>query len=189
MVIRDSIKTLISAFALLWLGLMLAPAIASADDLIEVGHPDVDFLFKSTKQADSYANIVLEPVSVWYPSGDEDETEPADRLRQQAIGEFADAAIARGLALHTSGVSDAIIARIQYIDLTNSTSDPQWADQFQFRVAPGFVTIVAELRDAETGEVLVRMANLQDDEGAGRDLETLLDAALTANVHEVVASN
>lgn len=189
MVIRDSIKTFISAVALLWLGLMLAPAIASADDLIEVGHPDVDFLYTSTKQSDSYSNIVLEPVSVWYPSGDDAGIESADRLRQQAIGEFADAAIAHGLALHTSGVGDAIVARIQYIDLTNATADPQWADQFQFRVAPGFITIVAEVRDAETGDVLVRMANLQDGDSSGHDLETLLDAALKANVDEVVASN
>ena len=189
MMIRDSIKTFISVCALLWLGLMLAPAIASADDLIEVGHPDVDFLYTSARQPADYANIVLEPVSVWYPSGDNQGTESADRLRQQAIGEFADAATAHGLALHTSGVGDAIIARIQYIDLTNATSQPGWADQFQFRVAPGFVTIVAELRDAETGDVLVRMANLQMEKSAARDLETLLDAALGANVDEVVASN
>ena len=187
--IGDRITALFSASLLLWLGLMLAPPFAVADELVDIAHADVDFLFTTVATPKDYENIVLEPVSVWYPTDDEAATASVDRLRQRAIGEFADAAMSRGLALHTEEVGNAIVARIQYIDLTTADAEPEWANQFQFRVAPGFVTIVAELRDAESGDVLVRMANLQDGHQGATDLDTLLDAALKANVDEIVASN
>lgn len=190
MAIRARIQRQISNFVLVWLGFICVPVVAGADELLEVGHPDVDFLYATMGAVDDYENVVLEPVSVWYPNDIADASAAADELRRDAIGEFADAAAAHGLDMHTALTGDALIARIQYIDLTAATDEmPEWAEQFQFRVEPGFVTLVAELRDAESGRVLVRMANLQDPQVDRNDLATLLDAALTANVDEVVASN
>ena len=38
----------------------------------------------------------------------------------------------------------------------------RFRDRFLFRVMPGHITIVAELADSTTGEVLLRMADLDD---------------------------
>ena len=179
MATRDWTKLLISSCTLLWLGLMIAPAIVAADELQQVDYPDIDFLFSADGSDNDYTQVFVEPVSVWYPTGHGEAS--AHDLRRLASGHVENALSARGLELVDAPTRGGLIVRVQYIDLTASPASAnilEWAGQFRFRVEPGRITIVAEARDAATGDVLLRMADLQDEDyveaGAGAALHFAL---------------
>lgn len=163
MATRDWTKLLISSCALLWLGLMIAPAIVVADELEQVDYPDIDFLFTADDAADDYTQVYVEPISVWYPTGHGEAS--ANDLRRLASGHVENALSEHGLELVDAPSHGALIIRIQYIDLTSSHASVdtlELASRFRFRVEPGRITIVAEARDATTGKFLLRMADLQE---------------------------
>ena len=167
MATRDWTKLFISASALLWLGLIIAPVIVVADELQEIEHPAIDFLFTSGNRANGFDEVYLEPVSVWYPNTSHRGEDAANDLRQLAI-DYVEAALgARGLVLVDEPTARGLTVRIQYIDLTAapvSRATLEWARQFRFRVEPGRITIVAEVRDSATDNILLRMADLQEED-------------------------
>ena len=181
MVTRERIRLFISGCTLLWLGLMIAPAIVAADELREVEHPAIDFLFTANGAAEDYRGVYLEPISVWYPTESKRAASSAEEIRQLATVEIENSLMARGLDLVDMPNRDSLIVRVQYIDLTAtpvSSAALKWTEQFRFRVEPGHITIVAEMRDAVTGRVLIRMADLQDKDIAPDDTALAIDLAL-----------
>jgi len=191
MATRDWTKLLISSCTLLWLGLMIAPAIVVADELKNVEYPDIDFLFTVDGVADNYRQVYVEPVSVWYPTGNRGSEASAHELRRIASGHVENALREHGLELIDAPTNGALVVRIQYIDLTDSPASAdtlEWASQFRFRVEPGRITIVAEARDAATGIVLLRMADIQGDIGAQDGAGAALHFALR-HWGDVIAAN
>lgn len=160
----------ITATLLLWLGLMFAPAANADERWLELEHPSLDALFASgDRRATSYAAATLDTVSVWFPNDGVDAARHAEELRQLTSDYFEAAIAAQGMALTGSGDvgahDDVVVVRVQLIDLRSlpgNGSVPDWAENYRFRVAPGRVTLVAELIDAATGQAVLRMADLQD---------------------------
>ncbi|MEO1421166.1 MAG: hypothetical protein AAFU66_09470, partial [Pseudomonadota bacterium] len=70
-------------------------------------------------------------------------------------------------------------------DMRDSAQARAWQRRFKFDVAPGRVTMVAELIDAKTGNAVVRMADMQDDADSGFAVN--LQSALT-NWSTIVAT-
>lgn len=167
---RDSRTILITTGFLLWLTLIFAPALMAEEAWQEIEHPTLDFLFASrSRPASAYRDIRLDPVSVWYPGDNHEASRLAEELRELTSVQFAAALEARGLNVVNQPAVDSgsnlLIVSIQLIDLRRTDpfeSTASLAGNFRFRVVPGRVTMVAEFRDAESGRVVVRMADLQD---------------------------
>lgn len=164
MMTKDSLRFLVAATLLLWLGLMFAPALLADEAWQQLEHPSLDALFASGHQpVTPYAAAKLDAVSVWFPNDDKQAARRADDLRQMTTDYFEAAIAARGMSI--TGAGNVVIVRVQLIDLRSMPGDgivPDWADNFRFRVASGRVTLVAELVDAATGQTVLRMADLQD---------------------------
>lgn len=167
---RDSRTVLITTGFLLWLALIFAPALMAEEAWQEIEHPTLDFLFVSrSRPASTYRDIRLDPVSVWYPHDNQEAPHLAEELRKRTSVQFAAALKARGLNIVNQWAGDSegklLIVTIQLIDLRRTDpfeSAATLAGNFRFRVVPGRVTMVAEFRDAATGRVVLRMADLQD---------------------------
>ena len=170
----------VAAFAVLLLGLSSAPD-AVADEWRSIEHPTLDMLFTSVDADISHYDIAyIEPVSVWYPTETESALERANALREQAANELEQALVEDGVQLaDTPSSTDAMIIRLQLLDFSDMRDSAQaraWQRRFKFDVAPGRVTMVAELIDAKTGTAIVRMADMQDgvDSGFAEDLQSAL---------------
>lgn len=191
MATKESLKVVVSASILLWLGLMLAPVLMAAEAWEEIEHPTLDFLFADTAAPNrAYQEVFLDTVSVWYPDTKRQGSQQAEALRRSASEYFQEALSSRGLTLVKSPNATALIVQVQLIDLNNapiSAEVLEWARGFRFRVQPGHMTLVAEFRDASTGRVLVRLADLAD---VGDDSDALLSSVDRALEHwgEVVAA-
>ena len=166
MTIRDNLRIWIATNLLLWLGLLSAPVLLADDAWHDLPHPEIDHLYINAGVDRAVHRFVhVEPVSVWYPNGAADADAQADALRTAAAAQFSAALDDRGLTEVAEAVDASVVVRVQMIDLRATPVSPEildWARQFRFRVAPGRITLVAEMRDARTGRVLVRMADLDD---------------------------
>ncbi|MEL6216039.1 MAG: DUF3313 family protein [Pseudomonadota bacterium] len=147
-------------------------------------------LFKSV-DADltRFDSVYVEPVSVWYPMETESALKRANTLRERAANELEQALVADGVQLaDTPSTTNAMIIRLQLLDFSDMRDSAQaraWQRRFKFDVAPGRVTMVAELIDAKTGNAVVRMADMQDDADSGFAVN--LQSALT-NWSTIVAT-
>lgn len=169
-----------AASAMLWLGLSAAPLMA-ADDWRSIEHPSLDMLFTSTTaDVADYERVYLEPVSVWYPADGAAALDRVDTLRDRAASELGSAFAASGLEVVDAPGCDTMIVRVQFIDFSDTPVSEEalaWKRRFRFDVEPGRVTMVAELVDARTGNTIMRMADMQDDQASG--LSDDLRSALT----------
>lgn len=180
MLTKERFVVLMSGLALLWLGLLIAPA-AFAEELRQVEHPSVDFLYVADDVAQDYRDVFLAPVSVWYPTGHERGVDFADDLRRQATSHLDNALSAHDLTRIAVPKASTLIVQIQYIDLSAASDSKQnleWASQFRFRVKPGHITMVAETRDAATGKVIMRIADLQEKGTSNANASNQIDLAL-----------
>ena len=165
-----NLKARIVSIPLLWLGLAAAPLMA-AEGWQQMEHPALDMLFiSSAMQLALYDQVYLESVSVWYPAKSEAAEERADRLRTSAVTEFGRALEAGGFELAEAHADGDLVVRVQLIDFTHiSNMDDvlEWQRRFKFSVAPGRVTMVVELIDAQTGQAVVRIADMQEESSVG----------------------
>lgn len=189
MATTNKLKIMAAASAVLWLGLSAAPLMA-ADDWQRIEHPTLDMLFTSAA-ADfaGYERVYLEPVSVWYPTGSAAAVDRVDTLRDWAASELGSAFAANGLEVADAPGPNAMIVRVQFIDFTDTPVSEEalaWKRRFKFNVEPGRVTMVAELIDARTGDAVVRMADMQDEQASG--LSDDLQSALTGWSNLVAAA-
>jgi len=179
----------VAAVAVLLLGLSTTPD-AAADEWRSIEHPTLDMLFKSV-DADltRFDSVYVEPVSIWYPTETESALKRANTLRERAANELEQALVADGVQLaDTPSTTNAMIIRLQLLDFSDMRDSAQaraWQRRFKFDVAPGRVTMVAELIDAKTGNAVVRMADMQDDADSGSAVN--LQSALT-NWSTIVAT-
>ena len=82
-----------------------------------------------------------------------------------------------------------LVIHVELIDLKSSPATDQvldWATGFRFRVAPGHLTLVAELRDGGDDRVVARLADLEDPQGE-RELWSSVGRSL-ASWGEVLAA-
>ena len=189
MATTNKMKIAVAATAVLWLGLNAGP-LRAADDWQRIEHPTLDMLFTSTAtDVAGYDRVYLEPVSVWYPSESAAALDRVASLRDRAASELGNAFAANGLEIADAPGRNTMIVRIQLIDFTDTPVSEEalaWKRRFRFGVEPGRVTMVAELIDARTGNTVVRMADMQDEQSP--ELSDGLRSALTGWSHIVAAA-
>ena len=139
----------------------------------QINHPSLDFLFvRSAVDSTGYRGIIIDPLSIWYSNDSvltalEVESNLKE-LRLRFHGAFEQALENSGYEIVDVPDHDALRLHVEIIDLrVNGTTANanSWRDRFLFRVMPGHITLVAELADSTTGEVLLRMADLDDSVG------------------------
>ena len=136
----------------------------------QINHPSLDFLFvKLAVDSTGYRRIIIDPLSIWYDNDSaltaQEVESNLDELRLRFHSAFEQALENSGYEIVDVPDHDALRLHVEIIDLrvnpTTANANP-WRDRFQFRVLPGHITLVAELADSITGEVLLRMADLDD---------------------------
>ncbi|MEL7024568.1 MAG: hypothetical protein AAGL69_12555 [Pseudomonadota bacterium] len=174
------LRSIAVIFSVLSFGIGAAPLLAQ-DDWRQVQHPGLDSLFMNlAADFPVTQQVYLEPVSVWYPSNSNEAADRADALRTDAANQLTSAFIANQIDVIDSSTSGSIIVRVQLIDFTATPASAealQWQRRFRFNVEPGRLTIVAELIDADTGNAVLRLADMQDEssEGLVDDLRAVLN--------------
>ena len=125
-----------------------------------------------------YKSILIDAVSVWYPDASAPSLENAAKAKSN---------LARGQALFKQMIEDALddvypltdspginVLRIhaEFVDLRSippGGAIPADFSRKKFRTRPGHITLVVELMDSRSGEVLARAADLGKNESRGGD--------------------
>ena len=108
-----------------------------------------------------YNAVLIDTVSVWYPPGlgpDDSDLRIIEKLFREAMG----AAVAGAYAIVTSPVRGTLRLHVEFIDLSGIAPGeeiPPTLRRYRFETAAGHITMVGELSDAATGEVLARAAD------------------------------
>ena len=139
----------------------------------QINHPSLDFLFvRPAVEFTGYRSVIIDPVSIWYSNDSaltaQEVESNLDELRLRFHGAFAQALENSGYEIVDVPHHDALRLHVEIIDLgvNRATANVNpWRDRFLFRVLPGHITLVAELADSTTGEVLLRIADLDDSAG------------------------
>ena len=157
----------LAAALLLWFGLMLSPVLKATEAWTQINHPTLDFLFLDAIEPQPlFEQFYVEPVSVWYPdTSDGLEPPQVAELQRIALDNFSAALVAAGMEQAKAPGPGVLVIHAELIDLKSSMPTPEvmdWASGFRFRVAPGHLTLVAELRDGSNGRVVARLADLED---------------------------
>ena len=169
MFVKSARTSALAAALLLWLGMMLSPVLKAGEVWARVQHPTLDFLFLGATQAGTFFNrFYVEPVSVWYPeSGDGHEPHRIVELRRLAEESFVEALSAAGMQQVEGPGTGVLVVHAELIDMKSTPPTPaalDWARGFRFRVEPGRLTLVAELRAGDSDEVIIRLADLEETE-------------------------
>ena len=139
----------------------------------QINHPSLDFLFvRPAADLTGYRRVIIDPVSIWYSNESaltaQEVESNLDELRLRFHGAFEQALEISGYEIVDAPDHDVLRLHVEIIDLringTTAKVNP-WRDRFLFRALPGHITLVAELADSTTGEVLLRMADLDDSVG------------------------
>jgi len=139
----------------------------------QIDNPSLDFLFvRPAVDSTGYRSIIIDPLSIWHSNDSaltaQEVESNLDELRLRFHGAFEQALENSGYEIVDVPNHDALRLHVEIIDLrvnrTTANANP-WRDRFLFRVLPGHITLVAELADSVTGEVLLRMADLDDSVG------------------------
>ena len=139
----------------------------------QINHPSIDFLFvRPAVDFTGYGSVIIDPVSIWYNNDSaltaQEVESNLDEIRLRFHDAFEQALENSGYEVAVVPGHDALRLHVEIIDLrVNRATDNAnlWRDRFLFRVLPGRITLVAELADSTTGEVLLRVADLEDSDG------------------------
>ena len=160
----------------LWLLLLSGWALGG-----EVWEPTNDGRFDQAyrlNQADvsGFKRVLLDPLSVWYAAQEGAPGRVAE-LQCRFAAVFGARLEAHGFQLVDDPGESVLRLHVELVDMRiNQPTSAQlaWSERFAFNVAPGHMTLVAEIRDTSTGAVLLRIAD-QDDAAAGGDPWPLVD--------------
>ncbi len=115
-----------------------------------------------------YDRVMIDPLSIWHVRSDKLDK---DQLQANLAGlrseftETIEAALERhGYEIVDAPGSSAIRLHVELIDLKINeppTAENPFRNRYRFNTARGKITLIAELRDSETDEVLIRVAHLE----------------------------
>ena len=133
-----------------------------------LGNTGLDYVYaRSDIPLGDYDRVIVTEPAVWHT----DEAGNADtgsirRLQEEVKGTFRDSFEEAGFVVASRGGENTLRLRIQIVDLKRISNPLEARNidrQFRFDVAPGRMTMVAELLDSVSGEVLLRLADLEDE--------------------------
>ena len=139
----------------------------------QINHASFDFLFvRPAVDFSAYRSVTIDPLSIWYSNDSaltaQEVESNLDELQLRFHAAFEQALEDSGYELADVPGQNALRLHVEIIDLrvnrATGNANP-WRDRFLFRVLPGHITLVAELADSTTGEVLLRLADLDDSVG------------------------
>lgn len=172
------------AFALLAPGAVVHAAPAGpGTDWVRLEESTLDFLYvRRNADLGGFDRVIIDPLSVWH-AGSPRTAQSADlaRLRREYSAHFEASMKAHGYAITGQPAANTLRLHVELIDL--KVTEPGMpvaalADRFMFTVQPGKITLVAELQDATTGEVLLRFADLENGSGSAGSVWDEVDSAL-----------
>jgi hypothetical protein len=180
---------------LLWLGaagLALAATEESLDDLTRVSSSKVDVLYVAHGASlAKYHKVMLDPVDVsfkadWHTSHPEVTGEDVARLRGQFSASFHDSFVRE---LQVNGGYPVVMqpgpdvlelrASIRNLDISAPDTRSPGPPPTKYVISPGEMTLIAELRDSESGAILARAADRKQGRQTGQ-LEIATEATNAA---------
>ncbi len=181
---------------LLLIGLLLSCAAlfmvkAARADWQAADNQQVDYaFFNADAQPGIYNKVLIDPLTVWYAADESQDTgvleSNVDLLRdrfQAAVQEELDA---RQIEVTNEPGPGVLRLYVELVDLKiniGKANRNPWADRFAFQTMPGRMTVVAELKDAQTNQVLFRLADLESESVNEATVWGEVDAALTSWSH------
>jgi len=138
-----------------------------------------------------YDRVMIDPLSIWYVQSDkldEDQVQANLAGLRAEFNETIKAALERnGYEIVDAPGSGALRLHVELIDLKINEPprvENPFRNRYQFKTAHGQITLIAELRDSETDEVLIRIAHLE------KELATAAAQITSAwdEVHQAFAS-
>ena len=139
-----------------------------------------------------YRNVMLDPLSVWYADQTDEARAAANvaTLQEHFSQVFSETLQANGFVLVDDPGEAVLCLHVEIVDLRvndHSTRQLAWSERFSFPVAPGHMTLVAEVRDTGTGDVLLRVADQEDAVESG-DLWSLVDQIFAGWAGDIAAT-
>ena len=173
-------------------GAMLIGGQVEADVWQRIDGTGLDQVYaRANTDLSGYDRVMIDPLSIWYVQSDKlDE----DQLQANLVGlrsefnETIKAALERdGYEIVDTPGSGALRLHVELIDLKineSPTAENPVRNRYRFKTARGKITLIAELRDSETDEVLIRIAHLE------KELATAAAQITSAwdEVHQAFAS-
>ncbi len=163
----------------LWLFLVSGWA-AAGDIWVQDAASGFDQAYRLT-DADlgGYQGVLLDPLSVWYAQRGESDVlqRNVTQLQKHFARVFYETLDSSGFLLVDEPGDGVLCLHVELVDMRVTGHTPEqvaWSDRFAFGVMPGHMTLVAEVRDTATGDVLLRIAD-QDDAGEAGDVWALVD--------------
>ena len=164
---------------------------AARADWQAVDNQQLDYAFFNTDtQRGMYNKVLIDPLTVWYAADESQDTDVlesnVDLLRdrfQAAVQEELDA---RQIEVTNEPGPGVLRLYVELVDLKiniGKANRNPWADRFAFQTMPGRMTVVAELKDAQTNQVLFRLADLESESVNEATVWGEVDAALTSWSH------
>jgi hypothetical protein len=173
-------------------GLALAATEESLDNLIRVASSKVDVLYVAHGASlAKYHKVMLDPVDVsfkadWHTSHPEVTGEDVARLRGQFSASFHDSFVRElqvngGYPVVTQPGPDVLELRasIRNLDISAPDTRAPGPPPTKYVISPGEMTLIAELRDSESGAVLARAADRKQGRQTGQ-LEVATEATNAA---------
>ncbi len=161
---------------------------AARADWQAVDNQHLDYAFFNTgAQPRMYNKVLIDPLTVWYAADESQDTGVLEsnvnllRIRfQAAVQEELDA---RQIEVADEPGPGVLRLHVELVDLKiniGKANRNPWGDRFAFQTMPGRMTVVAELKDAQTGQVLFRLADLESESVNEAAVWGEVDAALSS---------
>ena len=142
-----------------------ACATTTVDKYVAVPNARLDQAFvKPGADLGKYHSVYVEPISVWFPrraqlGPTEDQLERAQGIFSAAVEEALTAD--GGYPVVYARGPGVLTVRAQFVAFTDDAAAAQALSNYTFVTEPGKVTLVAELIDSQTGETLLRAADVE----------------------------
>ncbi len=150
-------------------GAMLIGGQVEADVWQRIGGSGLDQVYaKVNSDLSGYDRVMIDPLSIWYVQSDkldEDQVQAnlAD-LRCEFIETIETALESDGYVIVDAPGNGVLRLHVELVELKINeppTAENPFRDRYRFDTAHGKITLIAELRDSETDEVLIRVAHLE----------------------------
>ncbi len=180
----------------LLIGLLLSCAAlfmaqAARADWQAVDNQQLDYAFiNEGAQPGMYNKVLIDPLTVWYAVDERQDAgvweSNVDLLRDRFRAAVQEELDAREIELADEPGPGVLRLHVELVDLKINIDKAYrnpWADRFVFQTMPGRMTVIAELQDAKTDQVLFRLADLESEPVNQAAVWDEVDAALSSWSH------
>ncbi len=162
------IMSLVTCAGLSMTGIAQA-ASTTADQWIRIDDPAADFFFlRSGVDFAKYDSIMIDPLSVWYADSASHENDELPGNIQLLCESFEHSFSQRlqqyGFGIATEPGPGVLRLHVEIIDMKLNSSDGDaraYSSRYLFAVLPGKITLIGNISDSQSGDVLMRMADVE----------------------------